>query len=58
MAPEELLKFITVKEIVATNDAAARKMISSASQHVEIAKALPENCNDDGESEEDPEIDS
>ena len=30
-----------MKEIVATNDVAARRMMSSAFQHVEFAKALP-----------------
>ena len=42
MAPEELLKFIAVivKEIVATDSATVRRTMSSASQHVEIAKEL------------------
>ena len=35
------LLYVMVKEIVATDDAAVRNMMSTTSQQVEIAKALP-----------------
>jgi len=43
MAPKELLKFISCncKGDCTTDDAAAGRMMLSASQHVEIEKALP-----------------